>query len=96
VQVGGKEGGLVSTGAGADLDDRSAVIERVVRHEEGLHVGLQRGDQPFEARDLGPSFRGQLRVLGRQELTGLTELVLGPGEFSPKFDDASQPLVLPA
>ena len=32
VEVGGEQRGLVAAGAGADLDDRVAVVERIARH----------------------------------------------------------------
>jgi hypothetical protein len=41
VEIGSEERGLVAARTRADLDDRRAVVERVVRDERGLQLLLE-------------------------------------------------------
>ena len=83
IEVGGEQRRLVAAGAGADLDDRVAVVERVVREERGLEPRLEVGDGPLEPLDFARGFGGHLGVVNGNELAGFGELVLGLLELWP-------------
>jgi hypothetical protein len=93
VEVGRKQGGLVSTGAGADFDDRRPVIERIGGNKEDLEAQLERGDGGLGAIDLGLGHRGHLRVVNANELARLRELVIETLEFLRLFQDRGKALM---
>ena len=76
VQIRREQRRLVTTGAGANLDDRVTLIEWVLWNDERLELGLQLGGRLLEAFDLGAGLGGQLGVVNRNELARLRELVL--------------------
>ena len=79
---------------GADLDDGIAVVERIGRHEQGLDLLLEspglppRGEAASRLR-----LRPHLRVILRNELAHLRELVFQPGQPVGARDDTRQPLM---
>src|SRR6185369_6159506 len=95
VEIGREERGLVPTGAGADLDDRVAVVERVVREERGLQPRLEIGDAPLESIDLVSGLGRHLGVVNENELARIGELVLGLLKLRRQLDDRLEASVLP-
>ena len=95
IEVGGEQRGLVAAGAGADLDDRVAVVERIVREERGLQPRLEIGDGPLEPLDLVSGLGGHLGVVNENELARFGELVLGLLELGRQLDDRLEASVLP-
>ena len=89
-----KERSFVAAGAGANLDDRGAVIERIGGHEEGLELLFEARLLGFDAADFGPRFGGQLGVGNDNELARLRELVVEALEAPRAVDDRSEPLVV--
>jgi hypothetical protein len=76
VQISREQGRLVTAGARANLDDGVALVERVLRNDERLELGLELGGRLLEAFDLVAGLGGQLGVVNRNELARLRELVL--------------------
>lgn len=96
IEVCGEQGSLVASGAGTELDDGGAVVEWVVRYEQGLEIDLELRDRLLETRYLVPRFGCKLGFVNRNELTRLRELVFVFGQSARRFDYRSQPLMLPA
>ena len=83
VQVGGEQRRLVAAGAGADLDDGVAVVERIARHEQRRERAPRaRRCRARGALDLGARFGGHLGVVNGNELARLRELVFGLFELA--------------
>ena len=95
VQIRGEDRGLVAAGAGADLDDRVAVMERIGRQEQRLERFLRQRNGRLDPRDFGAGFGGHLGVIKRQELARLRELQVHPLEFLGARDHLAEALVLP-
>jgi hypothetical protein len=91
VQIGREQRRLVAAGAGADLDDGVALVERILRDECRLQLGLERLDGRLEASDFGARFGGQLGVVNGNELARLRELVLLLSKTGSQLDERSQP-----
>ena len=97
VEIGGEERGLVAAGAGADLDDRVAVVERIAREERGLEPRLELGDA--SARGGSTSRAASAAISGSSTRTSSRasrELVLGLVELGRQLDDRREAAVLPA
>ncbi len=95
IEVGGEERRFVAAGAGADLDDRRAVVERVVGDEEGAQVEFDLLDRAGEAFDLRFGLGGHLGVVNGNELARLHELVLVFPKLLRQLHHGPEPLVLP-
>ena len=96
-EIGGEQRGLVAAGAGAKLDDRVAVVERIARDEQRRERALERrrwsaSSRSTSRRGLG----GHLGVVNRNELARLRELVLEFLAVGRQLDDRLEPAVLPA
>jgi len=91
-----EQGGLVTTGAGANLDDRVAIIERVVRQEGRLQLRLELDELGLEAYDLAGGLGRHLGVVNGNELARLRELVFRPVQPRRQLDDGGESSVLPA
>ncbi len=96
MQIRGKQRRFVAPGAGPDLDDRGAIIERIRGDQERLEVGLDRRNRLLEAGDLRPGERRHFGVLIGNELARLHELVIQFFEPIRQSNHGAQPLVLPA
>jgi hypothetical protein len=96
VEVGREERGLVAARPRADLDDRGAVVERVARDEQRLELALEPLDLGLETLLLGARFRGHVRVVSKNELADIRELVLGLLQPVGHLDDRREALLLSA
>jgi hypothetical protein len=96
MEVGGEQRRLVAAGAGADLDDRIAVVERVARDEVREQANLELGDRGFEASELGARLGGHFGVVNGNELAHVGELVFTSFELGRQFGDGSEAAVLPS
>src|SRR5688572_17408123 len=90
-QVRGKNRRLIATGARADLEDRIAIVQRVVRDEQRLEALFQRGNRRLETLDFLLRLGGHLGVINGNELPRLRELVLVLPEARGQLHEWSQP-----
>ncbi len=95
-EVGGEECGFVAAGAGADLEDGGAVVERIARHKERRQLRFDLGDLRGEAVVLGARFGGHVGVGGGEQLRQLRALALGAREAAGEFGYGGEAPVLPA
>jgi hypothetical protein len=93
-EVGSEDCRFVTASACADFDNRRAVVERVVRNERRLDERLELRNSVFDAGDFGARFVGHFRVINRNELACLRELVLESLELSGHFDERAKVAVL--
>jgi hypothetical protein len=96
VKVGGKNRGLVSAGTAPDLDDRGAVVERIVRNQRRLDLGEKLLDGRFQARLLSLRLGGHVGVVRTQKLAGFRELLLVSRELVAHLDESAQLSMLSA
>jgi hypothetical protein len=96
MEIGGEERGLVAAGAGADLDDGVAIVERIAGDEERKQLAFELGGGGLEARLLGARLGGHLGVVNGNELAHVRELVFTLLEFGRQLDDGGEAAVLPA
>ena len=80
VEVGREQRGLVSAGAGADLDDGVAVVERIPREQQLVQLLGQRGDLGGQPGQVGLGQRGELGIGFAGQLPSLVQLVFGAGQ----------------
>jgi hypothetical protein len=93
MEVGREQRGLIATGAGSDFDNGWAIIEWVVRDEEGLELGLGLCRLFFKARHLGASDGRHLGIIGVDELARLAKLVVQFEQSLSERDELAQSLV---
>jgi hypothetical protein len=96
MEIGGEERRLIAAGAGSDFHDAGALVERVLRHEQGFERLFDALDLGLHALDFSARFGGELRVVGAHELARLLELMVLLFEPLRVFDDGREALVLTA
>jgi hypothetical protein len=86
VKLGGEERRLVAAGAGADLHDGGAVVERIMGDEERLEPTLGVLYRFDETLLFGARLGGQLGVVRIHELARLRQVVLVLPEAARQLD----------
>ncbi len=94
VEIGGEEGGLVSAGAGADLDDGVAGVVGVLREEQRVELLADGVDLGGEARHVGAGERRELGIGLVRQLARIRQLALEPRESIGQTHDGREPCVL--
>ena len=93
-QFGGEKRGFVTTGPGADFDERVAVLVGIGGEQGVLELGGKGGDFRFESGDFLGGHGGELRVVGFGEFLIVSEMALGGLEFFPEREGLLELAVL--